>query len=137
MNVWSAADWGLAGGVCVEALALYSLIRNSERWSWRRPIPQGLMAYVVSVVLRAGAGAVLAAAGAGNGQISGTFAAFGLGVAAPLVVEKLSHAIPLTGTLNVDSPGELEEAHTTLAEHLPLKAANPIGADIGGAGDAR
>ena len=31
--------------------------------------------------------------------MSGSFAAFGLGIAAPLVVEKLASAIPLTGTV--------------------------------------
>ena len=102
MSVWAAAIWGLVGGLCVEALALYSLIRHARRWSWRKPIPQGLSAYVISVIVRAGAGAGLAAAAAGSGQVSGTFAAFALGVAAPLVVEKLSQAIPLTGSLVVD-----------------------------------
>jgi len=101
MNIWAAAAWGLLGGVCVEALELYALIRRSRHWSWRRPIPQGLAAYLISVMVRAGAGAGLAAAAAGSGQVSGTLAAFGLGVAAPLVVEKLSRAIPLNGTLTV------------------------------------
>ena len=102
MSAWGAAVWGLAGSLCVEALALYSLIRHSRRWSWRKPIPQGLTAYIISVFLRAGAGAGLAAAAAGSGQVSGTFAAFALGVAAPLVVEKLSQEIPLTGSLVVE-----------------------------------
>ena len=96
MTVWGAACWGLVGGVVVEALALYSLIRMSRHWSWRKPIPQGLAAYLISVVVRAGAGAGVAAAAAGSGQVSGTFAAFGLGIAAPLVVEKLARLVPLT-----------------------------------------
>src|ERR1044071_9593079 len=104
MNAWTASVWGLSGGACVEALALYGLIRRSENWSWRRPISQGLSAYLISVILRMGAGGVLAAAAAGSQQVSGPFAAFGLGVAAPLVVEKLSRAIPL-----VDPP-EVEDA---------------------------
>jgi len=99
MSTLGAATWGLAGSVCVEALELYSLIRHSRRWSWRKPIPQGLTAYIISVVLRAGAGAALAAAAAGSSQVSGTFAAFALGVAAPLVVEKLTRAVPLSGSL--------------------------------------
>ena len=74
MDTWGAAAWGLTGGLCVEALALYSLIRGSRRWSWRRPIPQGLVAYVISVVLRVGAGAGLAAAASGSRQVSGTLA---------------------------------------------------------------
>jgi hypothetical protein len=82
----------------VEGLWLYSQIRSAEgHWSWRRPIPQGLAAYLISVFVRVGAGAGLAAAAAGSGQVSGTLAAFGLGVAAPLVVEKLAQVVPLTG----------------------------------------
>lgn len=99
MNLWAAAVWGLAGGLCVEALALYSVIRNTPQWSWRLPIPQGLTAYVISVIVRAGAGAGLAAAAAGSGQVSGSLAAFGLGIGAPLVVEKLASAIPLAGSM--------------------------------------
>jgi hypothetical protein len=104
MSAWGAAVWGLAGGLCVEALALYSMIRKSRLWSWRKPIPQGLAAYLISVVLRAGAGAALAGAAAGSGQVSGSFAAFALGVAAPLVVEKLSRAVPLSGTVVSGQP---------------------------------
>jgi hypothetical protein len=134
MNAWGPAVWGLAGGLCVEALALYSLIRKSRRWSWRRPIPQGLAAYVISVVLRAGAGAGLAAAAAGSGQVSGTFAAFALGVAAPLVVEKLSQAIPLTGSLVIDRPQESMAIRTGLEK---LEQASSTAADIGGGDSAR
>lgn len=95
MSPLAAAGWGLVGGMCVEALALYSLIRTNSQWSWRKPIPQGLAAYLISVIVRAGAGAGVAAAAAGSGQVSGTLAAFGLGVAAPLVVEKLAQTVPL------------------------------------------
>lgn len=57
------------------------------------------MAYLVSVLIRVGVGAGLAAAATGSGQVSGSLAAFGLGVAAPLVLEKLAQTVPLTGTL--------------------------------------
>ncbi|MGW5259656.1 hypothetical protein ACWEQG_01695 [Microbispora sp. NPDC004025] len=88
--IWQATLWGLAGGVCVESLELYARIKRVRKWSWRKPIPQGLAAYLTSVAIRAGVGALLAAAAASSGQISGEFAALALGVAAPLVVEKLS-----------------------------------------------
>jgi hypothetical protein len=104
MNPSTAALWGLIGGSCVEALWLSARIRKDPRWSWRKPIPQGLTAYLISVVLRVGAGAGLAAAAAGSGQISGNFAAFILGVSAPLVIEKLAQVIPLTGSLIVEDP---------------------------------
>lgn len=96
MNMWAAAAWGLAGGFCVEALELYVRIRRTPKWNWRQPIPQGMAAFAVSVLVRLGVGAVLAAATAGSRQISSPLAAFGLGVAAPLVIEKLARGVPLT-----------------------------------------
>ena len=87
----------------MEALWLHSHIRSARKWSWRRPIPQGLDAYLISVVLRVGAGAGLAAAAAGSGQASGTLAAFGLGVGAPFAVQKLAHTVHLTGPLTTEA----------------------------------
>jgi hypothetical protein len=103
MAVWIAAIWGLSGGLAVEALELYGSIHRARKWTWRKPIPQGLAAYVISVVIRAGLGTVVVAAAAASEQISGAFAAFGLGVAAPLVVEKLARAVPLTGAVTQES----------------------------------
>jgi hypothetical protein len=116
MDIWVAAAWGLAGGLCVEALALYSSIRNTPKWSWRTPIPQGMVAYLISIAVRAGAGAALAAAAAGSGQVSGSLAAFGLGVAAPLVVEKLASAIPLTSGVAASQPGTQEVRRPQVAD---------------------
>ncbi len=130
MNLWAAAGWGLAGGLSVEALALYAVIRNSSKWSWRRPIPQGAVAYLISVVARAGAGAGLAAAAAGSGQIVGTFAAFGLGVAAPLVVEKLARAIPLTDILHV------AERKDSIVENITAQVRDQTSIVEGGTSDA-
>ena len=64
------------------------------------------MAYLVSVVIRVGLGAGLAAAATGSDQVSGSLAAFGIGVAAPLVLEKLAQTVPLTGTLGTRSRGQ-------------------------------
>jgi hypothetical protein len=95
MSPLLAAGWGLAGSLCVEGLELYARIRRTSGWSWRMPIPQGLAAYLISVAIRAGAGAVLAAAAGSSGQVAGVFGAFALGAAAPLVVERLARVIPL------------------------------------------
>jgi hypothetical protein len=123
MNQWVAAGWGLAGGLCVEALLLYSRIRSDLLWSWRRPIPQGLAAYLISVVARVAVGAGLAAAAAGSGQVSGPLAAFGLGVGAPLVVEKLARAVYLAGP----SPAtdDNQTSSTEGSKDLPVR--NPDG----------
>ena len=102
MDVWAAAAWGLAGGLCVEGLELYANIRHTPDWTWRTPIPQGLAAYVLSVLIRVVLGAVVTGATAGSHQVSGPLAAFGLGVAAPLVIEKLARAVPL-GSESLDA----------------------------------
>ncbi|GII85990.1 hypothetical protein Ssi03_39800 [Sphaerisporangium siamense] len=109
LPIWAAALWGLAGGLCVEGLELYARIRRDRKWSWKRPIPQGRAAYLTSVAIRAGVGAVLAAAATEGRQISGAFAALALGLAAPLVVEKVTrlvvHSLANSGTLlNAPAP---------------------------------
>jgi hypothetical protein len=96
MSIWAAAAWGLVGGLCVEALELYARIHRAVRWSWRRPVRQGLAGFVTAVCIRVGVGAAVAAAAAGSRQVSGPLAAFGLGVCAPLVVQRLARAVPLT-----------------------------------------
>jgi hypothetical protein len=107
MVVWLAAVWGLTGGLCVEALALHAHIRRMPKWDWRRPIDQGMVAFVVVVALRVGVGSALAAAFAGSHQVSGPLAAFTLGVAAPVVVERLAKFIPLTYSQDdSDSPDD-------------------------------
>lgn len=99
MEVWQAALWGLAGGVCVEALELYANIHRASKWSWRRPIKQGLTAFITALIIRVGVAAVVAAAAAGSHQISGPLAAFGFGVSAPLVIVHLARAVPMTGEI--------------------------------------
>ena len=100
LSASAGAGWGLAGGLCVEALWLHTQIRGAKgHWSWRRPIPQGLTAYVISIMARVGVGGLVAAAAAGSGRVSSALVAFGLGVGAPLAVEKLAQVVPLTGHL--------------------------------------
>jgi len=95
MEVWEAALWGIAGGLCVEALELLTHIQgNARKWSWRRPIPQGLSAFIASTLIRVGVGAILAAAN--SSEITGALPALGLGVGAPLVIEKLARAAQLS-----------------------------------------
>lgn len=108
MNLWAAGAWGLAGALCVEAWELYRGIRHSPEWDWRAPIPQGLAAYLFSVAIRMLMGAVVAGAAAASDQVSGALAAVGLGIAAPLVIEKFAREVPLDGATGVDH-------HTALA----------------------
>jgi hypothetical protein len=94
MEWWQAALWGLAGGACVELWTLHSLTKQ-HAFSWKCPIPQGLSAYVTSVLTRVAIGAIVAAAAAAGDEVTGAWVAFGLGVAGPLVVQKLAGNVPL------------------------------------------
>ncbi|WP_051054332.1 hypothetical protein [Frankia sp. QA3] len=91
------ALWGLFGGFAVEGLDLYTAVRRSGRWPWRtgRPRAVGAWAYLVAEVVRLAIGAGLAAAAGASGQVTTAFAAVAVGIAAPLVVERLARAIPL------------------------------------------
>lgn len=100
MSLWVAALWGLAGGMSVEGLELYARIHRTRGWSWRKPIPQGLAPYLLSIVIRGGFSVGVATAAAASQQVVGAFAIFGIGVAAPLVIEKLAQSIPLTADLS-------------------------------------
>jgi hypothetical protein len=96
MEWWQAALWGLAGGACVELWNLHGLTRQPA-FSWRHPVPQGLSAYVTAVLTRLAIGAIVAAAAAAGDEIRGAWVAFGLGVAGPLVVQRLAGDVPLAG----------------------------------------
>lgn len=130
MGVWIAAAWGLTGGLCVEALQLYARIHRTPKWNWRCPIDQGLAAFIISIVLRVGVGAVLAAAFAGSHQVSGPLAAFALGVGAPVVVERLAKAIPLTAGSNTGP--QQHAAELALTSSVPSPTQDVLDPDKGG-----
>lgn len=142
MSIWSATAWGLVGGLCVEALALHALIHKAKKWTLRKPIPQGLAAYLISVIVRAGVGAGLAAAAAGSGQVSGSFGAFGLGVAAPLIIEKLSRTIPVDDASPIPDPNKVPKPRNdpegiTRTGHPSSAVSESAVTENDGAGDAR
>jgi|SRR5437868_700306 len=116
-----AALWGLAGGLCVEGLEVYANIHRKKSWSWRKPIPQGMTAFVLSIIIRGAVSTVVAAAFAASGQVSGAFAALGLGIAAPLIVQRLARAVPLT------------DARSTPERATPAMSPSEV---VEGAGDA-
>jgi hypothetical protein len=118
LAVWAAALWGLAGGLCVEALELYARIKRAREWSWSKPIPQGRAAYWTSVVIRAGVGALLAAAAAASDQVSGAFAALGLGVAAPLVVEAPPEVDPAQQAMTANGAAEGNPSDNVSAQEI-------------------
>ncbi|MFC7545273.1 hypothetical protein [Plantactinospora sp. GCM10030261] len=93
MSLWIAAMWGLVGSAVAEALNLYGMMRptteSKGRWQWpwrdRGDVPIMLLA----MALRAGAGIGLAAAASAGDLAPNGFAAFTLGVTAPLVIAKM------------------------------------------------
>ena len=133
LSAGAGAVWGLAGGLCVELLWLHTQIRKAKgHWSWRQPIPQGLTAYVISVVARVGVGGLVAAAAAGSGRVSNALVAFGLGVGAPLAVEKLAQAVPLTGHLpkEPDPLASVQHDPSASVPHDPPAASTEPSPDV-------
>jgi hypothetical protein len=94
MQVWQAALWGLAGGFCMELWTLHGLARQPA-FSLRCPIPQGLTAFVTAVLTKLAISTIVAAAAAG--EVTGVWVTFGLGVAAPVVLQRLAAEVPLAG----------------------------------------
>ncbi len=98
MTWTQAALWGLFGGFAVEGLDLYSAVRRRGRWPWQVPGPRevGAAGYFVAELVRLVIGSGLACGLATSGQITTAVGAITAGVAAPLLVERLAQAIPLT-----------------------------------------
>jgi hypothetical protein len=109
MNGVYAALWGLFGGFAVEGLDLYTAVRRFGRWPWRvrEPREAGPVAYAVAELVRLAIGGGLAAATAVSGQITSPAGALAVGVAAPLIVERLTRAVPLADSVSaaVAQPG--------------------------------
>ncbi|MGH3670501.1 MAG: hypothetical protein ACRDSH_07675 [Pseudonocardiaceae bacterium] len=96
-----AALWGLSGGFAVEGLDLYGAVRRHGCWPWRARGPRevGAVGYFVAEMIRLVTGGILASALAESSQVTTAFGALAVGVAAPLIVERLTRAIPLTDSV--------------------------------------
>lgn len=101
MVALEAALWGALGGFVVEGLQFANAIKRVGGWPWRWSSEPGPFPFLVSVLIRLAAGAGLAAAAGASGQVSTEFACFALGVAAPLVVEKIVQAATPTRLPNL------------------------------------
>lgn len=100
MSWLEAALWGAFGGFAVEGLDFITAVRRHGRWPWRVPGPLevGAPGYLVAELIRLIIGGGLASAMAVSGQSTSAVSALAVGVAAPLIVERLSRAIPLAGS---------------------------------------
>lgn len=96
-----AALWGLFGGFAVEGLDLYGAVRRRGCWPWqvRGPREVGALGYFVAELVRLFIGSGLAWALAASQQVTTPVGALAVGVAAPLIVDRLTRAIPLTDSV--------------------------------------
>uniref|UniRef100_UPI003F496725 hypothetical protein n=1 Tax=Nonomuraea bangladeshensis TaxID=404385 RepID=UPI003F496725 len=119
---WMFALWGLGGGLAIEALDFIKAVRRvGHGWPWRYPHGPGGGPYLVSVLGRAVASALLA--GAAGASVNGMtpLIALALGVAAPLILEKLSQQIPIAASLPLaggppDQPTDSDAGDTISAQ---------------------
>lgn len=98
MMWFHAALWGLFGSFAVEGLDLWAAVRRRGVWPWRVRGPQevGALGYLVAELVRLVIGGGLASAAMVSGQITTPVGALAVGIAAPLIVERLTRPIPLT-----------------------------------------
>ena len=91
MDWWTSGLWGLFGGFITDGLELWRLVRsNGGTW----PGDCRSVAFFVAESIRLIAGAGLAIAFGQSGQVSGPMGALAIGVATPLIVEKLTQQLP-------------------------------------------
>jgi hypothetical protein len=71
-------------------------MRRTKDWPWRDPDEPPAVAYLLGMLIHLVVATGLTVAATYSGQISGPFAAVGIGVAAPKVFEQLAEQVPLT-----------------------------------------
>jgi hypothetical protein len=95
--VWQYALWGLVGAAVNRALIFLEATQRAKGWPWVQPDGPGGGVYTVSIVLHLAIATATTAALATTAIITNGFVAFGMGVAAPVVVKKAArYAMGLT-----------------------------------------
>ncbi|MFB4299572.1 hypothetical protein [Actinomadura sp. NTSP31] len=117
MTTLTCALWGLAGAALVEGLEFTKSIRHTNDWPWASVDRPGAGPYLASIVIRLAMGMGLAAATGASGQVNGPFGAVAIGVAAPLIIEKLAQQVP-----HLPDAAAAEEARRASAD--PVEAAS-------------
>jgi len=128
MSWLDAALWGVFGSFAVEGLDLYTAVRRYGCWPWRVRGPRevGALGYVVAELIRLIIGGGLAWAAAASGQLTSAVGALAVGVAAPLIVERLTRAVPLTDSVQETRDGV---DHATVSPTTQQHAADRPAAD--------
>jgi hypothetical protein len=130
MQVLVGAMWGVLGGAVVEAYDTVAVARATRRWPWLDPGKPskettqterwnafGVWLFAATVRVAAGGGVAAAA----SSQVIGELAAFGLGVAGPLALERIT-ALGADGSVSA----------RTLTREEKAKAASTIRAESPG-----
>lgn len=130
MATASYALWGLLGGAVVEALDLANAMRptaNRPRWAlpWA-DAPADRWPYLLSVALRLGAGAGLAAAvSTGGAPLDAPYVAFLAGLGAPVLVERLLRFVKVAPLSEAYLPVAVPLAVAALLDE-PSNASSPV-----------
>lgn len=96
VSLWQCAVWGLFGGAAVEGLEIVAAIKRSGgRWPWNRRRGPHVTPVIFAIFIRLGISTGLAAA-ASISQPLTALAAISIGVAAPLIIEKIAQQVPLS-----------------------------------------
>jgi hypothetical protein len=120
--IWSeAALWGLFGSFAVEGHDLYAAVRRRGCWPWQMCGPRevGAAGYFVAELVRLVIGSGLAGAFAESRQVTTAVGAVIVGIAAPVIVERLIRAIPLTDSVH-------DTAAVTANEWLPTASGSEL-----------
>src|SRR2546421_7400485 len=91
---WLCAFWGLFGGAAVEGLEITAAIKRTGHWPWGRRKRIKTLPALVAMVIRLFTGSGLAVAVGTTGPMT-ALSAVGVGVAAPLILEKLAQQVPI------------------------------------------
>jgi hypothetical protein len=90
VQLWQCVMWGLFGGAAVEGLE-WSAVMRRGRWPWNKRLRVGPV--VTAVVIRLGIGGGLAGAIGAGGSMN-QLGALSIGIAAPLIIEKIAQQVP-------------------------------------------
>src|SRR4051794_21903137 len=90
MGLIETALWGLFGGALVAGLDFVAVVARAGDWPWRARKKLRAGPYLAATAVRLVLGAGLAVAAGQSHLITNALAAVTIGVATPLIVEKLA-----------------------------------------------
>ncbi|MFJ9554420.1 hypothetical protein ACIRPH_11425 [Nocardiopsis sp. NPDC101807] len=89
MELWQYALWGLLGAAAVEGSEAFAVMRRTHAPPWRHKEGPAPTVFAWSVVIRLFLGAIVASVMGESGAVANAVGAFGVGLAAPVLIEKM------------------------------------------------